>query len=221
MGIEVIEMQHGVINKFVIAYNVPDVYPSQYMPSKLYLFTSFFKSNLFHKSIKKKSFDFGLSYCKSEQKKVVVSNKETFDFLLVSQPSVPDFINFALEIAALNPSYSFTYKIHPRELLNSSLVSNISNSAPQNFKISMDSSISKLMTEVDCIICIRSLVAYEAIQCGVNVLLTSPFEDSPMPDIDHFDNVYTIPSMMAVNLSEYVDLMPKGQRADMSKNILC
>lgn len=196
----VIEMQHGFITRSHMGYNVPESIDIDFLPNEIKLFGKFWLNCKFHNSIVLSTHNYQwlkINDLYSDSFTSVVRNRKKY--LFVSQPSIPSFSYALLQLAINNRDVDFLYKPHPRELSQNNYIKLIDKlKLISNVKISFSKRIGKVINSVDYVICCRSFVAYEALTLNKNVMLCSPFEDSPIPELESrtvFVNLNELPNI--------------------------
>ena len=113
LGMEVIEMQHGVISQYHLGYHYP-YYKTNFFPDKLYLFSDFWKESATYP--KSNIETVGNSFLYTEKEKVL---KEKDTILIVSQTTIADKLKaFLLYNIDKLDGYKIYFKLHPNEFNN-------------------------------------------------------------------------------------------------------
>ena len=114
LGIEVIEMQHGVISKYHLGYHYP-YYETDFFPDKLLTFSKFWNSSAtFPKNLKIIAVGNNFLYTKKDNIK-----KEKKTILIVSQTTISEKLRkFILDNIKQLENYKIYFKVHPNEFNN-------------------------------------------------------------------------------------------------------
>ncbi|MGL5903311.1 MAG: capsular biosynthesis protein, partial [Cetobacterium sp.] len=117
LNIEVIEIQHGVINKYHLGYNFPNSDKVPYFPNKILLFGEYWYENTKLPLKKDQVQIVGYSYMNQQINKYRGKILEKKDqILFISQPaSGIEISEKAVEFAKLNPNYNVIVRLHPKE----------------------------------------------------------------------------------------------------------
>ena len=193
LQIPVTEFQHGIISKYHLGYNVLSSAPPNFFPNKILVFGQYWiDNNFFYPSISCECHDYRWlqihSYPSTRILNVDIEDKNN-TWLFVSQPSLPAFNRAISNLALNNIDSNFLYRPHPRELTRADfskaeLCNNFS--TYPNLTISQNAVFADDLRLVSGIICCRSFTAYEALSMGLKVILASPFEDCPIPEISDY-----------------------------------
>lgn len=116
LNIEVIELQHGVINKYHLGYNYPKNNKDlHYFPDKLYVWGDFWKKNIDYPLEKKSIISKGFEYF-DIQKKSLKLEKDKNSIIILSQGGIGEVLaGFVLENIDNLAKYTIHYKLHPSE----------------------------------------------------------------------------------------------------------
>lgn len=125
LGIEVIELQHGIISKYHLGYS----YPSEnitlksgtyehiaYFPNKILSFGDYWKDASAYPIKKHAIFSVGFPYFEDNSKKYKNVSKKKNQILFISQGVIGKYLSeFACDLASTLEGYDFIYKLHPGE----------------------------------------------------------------------------------------------------------
>lgn len=120
-GIEVLELQHGVISNYHLGYNYPnEIRKIQYFPDKILSFGEYWKNAANYPIENKDIIPIGYPYLEKNIKYHLQNKKEKNQIIFISQGVIGKYLSkTAYEIAKylenLEDSYSIIYKLHPGE----------------------------------------------------------------------------------------------------------
>ena len=113
------------------------------------------------------------------------------------------FFKYLEKIALNNPEIEFIFRPHARELvknLKNNFLKNLNNIS--NVKISKSKNLFNDLKVVDFIICSRSFVAFEALALNKNVIITTPFYDSPVPELVNYTKFINLKSLETISIKD-------------------
>ncbi|MGD6816611.1 hypothetical protein ACQCVE_05955 [Metabacillus sp. 113a] len=116
-GIEVIEIQHGVITPFHLGYSFPvDKEKVNYFPDKLYVFGDYWRDSVSYPISKENIISYGFPYMQQRIEAYKGYSKTKKQVLVISQGTIGDTLSeFTYNSARMLSDYQFIYKLHPRE----------------------------------------------------------------------------------------------------------
>ena len=117
LGIEVVEIQHGVINQYHLGYHFPDNKIIPYFPNKILMFGKYWFDNTAIPLPKDKIEIVGYPYMKLQIDKYKKSIKEEENqVLFISQGTIGiKLTEKAVEFAKENPNLNIIVRLHPGE----------------------------------------------------------------------------------------------------------
>lgn len=117
LGIEVVEIQHGVINQYHLGYHFPDSKIIPYFPNKILIFGKYWSDNTAIPLPKDKIEIVGYPYMKLQIDKYKKSiNEEESQVLFISQGTIGiKLTEKAVEFAKENPNLNIIVRLHPGE----------------------------------------------------------------------------------------------------------
>ena len=113
LGIEVIEMQHGVVSQYHLGYHYP-YYKTDFFPDKFYIFSDFWRDSAQYPKCDIKTVGNSFLYTKKEKKE-----KEKNTILIVSQTTIAYKLKTLLlsNLKELD-DFKIYFKLHPNEFNN-------------------------------------------------------------------------------------------------------
>lgn len=172
LDIEVIELQHGVMTKYQIGYNFPEV-KIPYFPDKLLLWGEYWKANVdLPKNVKIELY--GYPYLKRQYKKYKNIEKNLNQVIFISQGTIGKKLSEkATEFAKENPDLKVIYRLHPGEFLRwkKEYKDLYENRSLKNLEISdnNDKNLYEYLFESEYLIGVYSAVIFEALNLGLKV----------------------------------------------------
>lgn len=121
LGIQTIELQHGVIGRGHIAYNFKITRNYTYLPDKLFVFSDYWKNTCNFLAEEKNVLSVGYPYLEEQKKKYPkIKLDEAITILVLSQPiyssAIHDFVKKSLRyLNDADINYKIIYKLHPAE----------------------------------------------------------------------------------------------------------
>lgn len=166
--VNVIELQHGLLGQHTPGYHFPNEQYIPYFPNQLLLMGHYW-SNQANFPNNVKVYVEPIPYYKNNIKKVRESRKHNFayDIAFFFGDNVP--VDIILEVSKKNPMLKFALKPHPNNLDSQELqkISGLNNL----FLAMKDIDIYDIFISSKCVVTISSTIMYEAISCGVPVIV--------------------------------------------------
>ena len=178
LNIEVIEIQHGVMTKYHIGYNFPDV-KIPYFPDKLLLWGEYWKGNVnLPKNVKIELY--GYPYLKKQCEKYKNIEKNLNQVIFISQGTIGKKLSEkAIEFAKENPDLKVVYRLHPGEFLRwkKEYKDLYENRNLENLEISdnNEKNLYEYLFESEYLIGVYSTVIYEALNLELKVGVVNLF----------------------------------------------
>lgn len=178
LNIEVIELQHGVITKYHIGYNFPDV-KIPYFPDKLLLWGEYWKANVdLPKNVKIELY--GYPYLKRQHEKYKNIEKNLNQVIFISQGTIGKKLSEkAIEFVKENPQLKVVYRLHPGEFLRwkKEYKDLYESRNLENLEISdnNEKNLYEYLFESEYLIGVNSTVIYEALNLGLKVGVVNLF----------------------------------------------
>lgn len=172
LDIEVIELQHGIITKYHIGYNFPDV-KIPYFPDKLLLWGEYWQDNTdLPKNVKIELY--GYPYLKRQYEKYKNIEKNLNQVIFISQGTIGKRLSEkAIEFAKENPQLKVVYRLHPGEFLRwkKEYRDLYENRNLENLEISdnNEKNLYEYLFESEYLIGVYSTVIYEALELNLKV----------------------------------------------------
>ena len=117
-GVETVELQHGTIGKYHLAYSFPGEKPSSldYFPDRFYSFGKYW-SDITEIPLAKDKIEFyGFPYFSEQKERFASVKKLKMQILFISQGAIgKDLSSIAYAFAEKMPDYRVVYKLHPGE----------------------------------------------------------------------------------------------------------
>jgi len=116
-GVNVIELQHGVMGRNHVAYNLKSSYGLEAFPNNIFLFGEFWKNNTNFPIPSSNIFSTGFPYIEQKISNSSKSNNNGKKTLLFISSYYSDLVDLAIKISEkLNDEdYRIIYKLHPKE----------------------------------------------------------------------------------------------------------
>lgn len=116
LGVEVLELQHGVISKYHLGYSFPDS-NVHYFPDKILSFGDYWEESVSYPISLENIFPIGFKYFEENSKMYKNIPKIKNQILFISQGVIGEYLsNFAFDLfKKLDENYTFVYKLHPGE----------------------------------------------------------------------------------------------------------
>ncbi|MFV0579287.1 MAG: DUF6716 putative glycosyltransferase [Fusobacterium ulcerans] len=178
LNIEVFELQHGVMTKYHVGYNFPDV-KIPYFPDKLLLWGKYWKDNVnLPKNVKIKLYNY--PYLKRQYEKYKNIEKNLNQVIFISQGTIGKKLSEkAVEFAKENPQLKVVYRLHPGEFLRwkKEYKDLYENRNLENLEISdnNEKNLYEYLFESEYLIGVNSTVIYEALNFGIKVGVVNLF----------------------------------------------
>ena len=175
-GVETIEIQHGTIDKFHVAYSYPNQKSIDYFPDKIYFFGEYWKNAAPIPLKEENKVVFGFPFFNEQKKKYDKIAKKVSTILIISQGTIGDKLSeFIWESREILKDFSIIYKLHPGEydrwkadypyLVKLSELENVS--VIDNSK----TNIYEFLAESEFVIGVYSTAIYEALSFDCKVIL--------------------------------------------------
>lgn len=176
-GIDVIELQHGIINEYNSGYSFQGTSrPIPYFPDKILMFGWHWYDNSSIPLPKSSISIIGFDYLNEMKKKYYDLNKINNSVLIVSQPTFADkLLVKAIELAQNNKDYRFIFRLHSKEIHTFDKVyGHLLNYARVNKNLEFDycqEPIHKQLSKTDYLIGVQSMTIYEALAFETKVII--------------------------------------------------
>lgn len=172
LNIKVIEIQHGSITKYHLAYNYQTEYKIPYFPEYFYSFGKYWEEIVvFPKGTKLKVYGFPYLQNQLIKYKDIAEIKE--QILFISQGHIGKKLLYkAIEFALKNKNKNIIYRLHPGELRYSlsNYIDILKEYDLKNFTLEdCKEDLYKLMKESEYIFAVSSTTIYEALALGKDV----------------------------------------------------
>lgn len=118
LGIPIVELQHGTMGPYHVAYNYPDGIRSEVFPDYLFTWGEFWKETARFPISASNVISTGFPFFESEVAKSVADKRSKTRVLVISQGTIGDRLaNLVLEMAARTDAseIQFVFKLHPAE----------------------------------------------------------------------------------------------------------
>ncbi|WP_278575366.1 hypothetical protein [Fusobacterium ulcerans] len=215
LGIKVIELQHGIINKYCSGYNFYNNKFIHYIPNEIYLFGKYwaeFKN--FPKNLKKEIY--GYPYLKKQLLKYKNIDKKLDQVIFISQWLIGKKLSEkAVEFALNNSEIKVIFRLHPieftywkREYKKLFKYSNLKNLEVSD---SNNKNLYEYLTESKYLISTGSTVVYEALELGLKVGIIKLTNWEYMEELIKNNIVHLFEE------NEIVDLKKLGELKDLEK----
>jgi len=171
-NIEVIEMQHGVINKYHLAFHFPDQKRNTYFPHKLLMFSDYWKSKATYPegteliSTGNDFFFYDFNKDKENKTILIIGNGLLYNQFL-------SFLKLNINFFEKN-DYKITYKLHPAEIPGwETRYKELKelNDSKRIEVITDESSIAILIKKSEFVIGVNSTSIYESLDAGCKVII--------------------------------------------------
>ena len=192
LNITVIELQHGVMEKYLIGYYYPYSKNPEYLPDKFYSFGEYWSQNGSIPVDKENIVNYGFHCIRNAKKKYENTKKIENQILVLSQWTVRGgLLQLILDNIEKLQDYQIILKLHPREqhLINVDPYLLQLKNYP-NIIISKNQPLYKLLASSNYVIGVYSTAIYEAIEFGCKPILAD------LPGIEYMENLkntYKIP----------------------------
>ncbi|MBR8734766.1 hypothetical protein IX329_002381 [Fusobacterium necrophorum] len=176
LNIKVVELQHGAITKYHLAYHYPVNQEIPYFPDYFYSFGKYWEEIVsFPKGIKIKTC--GFPYLEKQLMKYKNMLKKKDQILFISQGHIGEKLLYkAIEFALQNKNKNIVYRLHPGELRYSlkNYINILQNYTLNNFILEeCKQDLYKLMKESEYIFAVSSTAIYEALALKKDVGIIS------------------------------------------------
>lgn len=205
LGIEIIELQHGVFSKYHIGYSFPKV-KIPYFPDKFFLFGEYWKENEFLPfNTEKKIYGYSYLYNQMEKYKNIKRNKKQVIF--ISQWIIGKRLSLkAIEFAKENPDIKVIYRLHPGEfsIWKIEYKELYENRELKNLEISDNNerNLYEYLLESEYLIGVYSTVIYEALEVGVKIGIIKLLGYEYLEDLIEQNIIYAFEEKEKISLSK-------------------
>jgi UDP-N-acetylglucosamine:LPS N-acetylglucosamine transferase len=188
-NIPTIEIQHGVITKYSIAYNFSKrTEILEYFPDKLILFGDFWKKNIELPLPDSSLISAGFPFLEHQIEKYATVTKNEKQILFVSQGTIgKDLFKIAVSVANELHDFEIIFKLHPGEYANwkEKYDSDDNSSKLLNFKIidNNKENIYSLFTKSNIVIGVYSTAIYEALAFKCKCILVD------LPGVEYMESL--------------------------------
>lgn len=200
--IPVVELQHGTINKYHLAYSFPNGrHDSPYLPDYIFSFGKFWSMHVDFAIDKSKILDTGYAFFTERTKKYLGKKPSANNrILFISQGSIGvELSKFAVSLATLKPGWHIDYKLHGGEqrtwqqkytwLSSDKNITVIDNNAVDLYE---------LISQATYVVGVSSTAVYEALAFGKRVFLVN------LPSIEYMDELKGLDGIKWVSQPEEV-----------------
>lgn len=207
LGIEVIELQHGLISEYHKGYSYQGKSEIRYFPDKILLFGDYWNDSS-SLPLKTNSISVvGYEYFNKMAIKYFKKEKRLNTVLVISQPSLGDSLLVkTIELANENKNYHFIYRLHPKERTTFPKFQNALSEeirSLKNFEFDFcEKIIYESLASAEYLIGVSSTSVFEALAFEIKIILI---------------NTTTINSMSFLIDNEYVHLFDVHDKIDFSK----
>lgn len=205
LDIEVIELQHGVMTKYHIGYDFPNI-KIPYFPDKLLLWGEYWKDNVnLPKNVKIELY--GYPYLKRQYEKYKNIEKNLNQVIFISQGTIGKSLSEkAIEFAKENPQLKVVYRLHPGEFLRwkKEYKDLYENRNLENLVISdnNEKNLYEYLFESKYLIGVYSTVIYEALNLELKVGVINLFAYEEMDDLIYKNYVRLFDINEKININE-------------------
>ncbi len=216
MGVEVIEIQHGVISEYHLGYSYPNTTKElDYFPDKLLCWGDFWRSAANYPIAKNNVIEHGFVYFNKLRLQYKI-NKEDNQIVILSQGSIGEkLMAFLCDMGRLLSSYKIIYKLHPGEYSTYKSY----NSAPiielfDNIKIVTNVDMYKILAESEYQIGVNSTAIYEGLgfDCKTVLLELPGVEYMDVLIKNHYAVLCSTPQLILSKLEEVSNISKKIKR---------
>jgi hypothetical protein len=209
LGIEVIELQHGVFTKYHLGYNFPRVH-IPYFPNKLMIFGEYWRTNA-NLPINTEICLYGYPYLRFQLNKYKNIKNKKNQIIFVSQGTIGKKLSeIALKFALDNPNIKVIYRLHPGEFLRWKTEYNLlyENRNLNNIEISdnNDKNLYEFLLESEYLIGVYSTVIYEALEIGIKIGILKLFGYESVEDLVEKNYIYQFNDNEKIELNKLDDL---------------
>ncbi len=170
LNVKTFEFQHGIVNEKHFMYSYPkgvNVESKSYQPDKIFALSDYWFST-FYCPIEKVTI--GNNYFAKEIDKKEIDNTQTL--LVISSKLIGvDVSNCLVDILDNIPNWTVYYKLHPNEFDNIEYYENKFKRYNNVQIISNQSTVNDLLSESLVLLTSQSTAIYEALQCGIAVVI--------------------------------------------------
>lgn len=181
-SVETIEIQHGIMSKYTLNYNFPNLERKSFFPNKILLLGNSwsFMEKYFPKGVE--TLTLGSQNFNRKKNNLKTENKSV---LIVSQKPIRDYlISFLNSNKSILCDFKIYFKLHPMEVsMKKEILNNIHNCLHANLNIiGNEKSVNELQNIVACQIGAYSTALVEGVQYDLPTLLVK----TPLSDHLHF-----------------------------------
>lgn len=203
LGIEVIELQHGVFTKYHIGYSFP-IIKVPYFPNKFFIFGEYWKKDEFL-PINTESIIYGYPYLRNQLERYKNIEKKKNQVIFISQgPIGKKLSKKATEFAKDNPSIKVVYRLHPGEFLRwkTEYKELYENRELENLKISdnNEKNLYEYLFESEYLIGVNSTVIYEALEIELKIGIIKLFGYEYVEDLINDNIIHAFNENERINL---------------------
>ena len=188
-NIETVEIQHGVITPYSVAYNFPG-YSSgiEYFPDSMLMFGDFWRNGVDFPISKDSLIIGGFPFLDDQLEKYSQYKKRPNTILFVSQGTIgKKLFAIALEVAKKMPEYTIIFKLHPGELgiWKQNYLESSTATLPDNLQVvdKKEISLYSLFAICDKVVGVYSTALYEALTFGNKCILMN------LPGVEYMDKL--------------------------------
>ena len=217
-NIEVIETQHGVINKYHLAYHFPDLKRNTYFPHKLLLFSNFWKSKAAYPqgteliSTGNDFFFYDLDQEKDKKTILIIGDGMLYKQLIA-------FVKLNLNFFLQN-NFKLTYKLHPNEVPRWSERYSDLKLLYETKKIKVignELSINILIKKSEFVFGVNSTSIYESLDAGCKIFILDLQSSEYFDDLIADKVVKKIDPYKRINLND-LNFVPKKRQRFFNKS---
>lgn len=188
LGIKVIELQHGTMSKFHMAYSFPSEVKIPYFPDKVHFFGKYWFDSTPLPITEKQAEFVGYPYLEKQLKSYSHLEKKDNTIVFLSQGSIGRRLaDYALSFAKQNPEQIFFYKLHPGEFgrWRKNYDSLLEAEKLPNFKvIEKEKNLYELLAISELAIGVYSTAVYEALASNCMLVLVD------LPGVEYCEYLY-------------------------------
>lgn len=215
-GVEIIELQHGVISNYHICYSFPYLAsPLEYYPDKFYSWGKFWSELIEFPISNENIIDYGFAHIKATKDNYKNINKEPNTIIVLSQDMLNEYIlEFIKSHVKELEKYKIIYKLHPNEVnFMSKNKTLIELSTQSNFEIAGNVDVYELFSRAQFVIGVFSTAIYESLFFHCYPILID------LPGIEYMKKIieeYNIPVIN--NNSNIIKSLSQAQKCNINVN---
>lgn len=222
LNIEVIEIQHGVFNKYHLGYNFKGEEVA-YFPDKLLIFGNYWKKlEIFPLNTKIEIY--GFPYLEAQLNKYKQIKRKQNQIIFISQGSIGNILSKkAVSFALENPNIKVVYRLHPGEFLRweKEYKELYENRKLKNLEISDNNkkNLYEYLYESNYLIGVSSTVIYEALAVGIKIGILELYSYEFFSDLIEKKIVYLFKKEEKIDLKKLENLKKIDRNYFFNKNL--